>query len=71
MDTCGTCCKEHQTSECNSKDKTYCISCKSEEHASWERSCPEFRRHCTQFDKKFLEDDLPYFPMNEEWKLAT
>ena len=41
-DTCRTCGEEHRTNECINKDKTFCISCKSNSHASWDRECPEF-----------------------------
>ena len=41
-DTCGTCGEEHRTNECVNKDKTFCVSCKSNSHASWDRECPEF-----------------------------
>ena len=66
-DTCGTCGEEHRTSECNSKGKTYCVSCKSNAHASWDRDCPEFRRRCDQFDENYPENSLPYFPTEESW----
>ena len=68
-DTCGTCGEEHRTSECGNKEKTYCVSCKSNTHTSWDRECPEFRRRCDQFDKNYPENNLPYFPSEERWML--
>ena len=68
-DTCGTCGEEHRTSECGNKEKTYCVSCKSNTHASWDRECPEFRRRCDQFDENYPENNLPYFPSEERWTL--
>ena len=68
-DTCGTCGEEHRTSECDNKDKTFCVSCKSNSHASWDRDCPEFRRRCDQFDENYPENNLPYFPSEESWTL--
>ena len=45
-DTCGTCGEEHRTSECNNREKTFCILCKSNMHASWDRECPKFKKRC-------------------------
>ena len=67
VDTCGTCREEHRTSECDSKEKTYCVSCKSNTHSSWDRTCPEFRRRCKQYDENYPENSLPYFPSEESW----
>ena len=69
-DTCGTCGGDHRTNVCNSKEKTYCVSCKSDDHPSWDRDCPEFRRRCAQFDENYPENNLPYFPSSEEWTLT-
>jgi hypothetical protein len=70
IDTCGTCGGEHRSNECSSKEKTYCISCKSNMHASWDRDCPEFRRRCGQYDENYPENSLPYFPTSEDWTLT-
>ena len=70
VDTCGTCGEERRTSECSNKDKTYCVSCKSNSHASWDRECPEFRRRCDQYDENFPENSLPYYPTEETWTLS-
>lgn len=70
VDTCGTCGAEHKTRDCSTRDKTYCVSCKNHTHASWDRECPEFLRRCAQFDENYPENDLPYFPTEEEWTLT-
>lgn len=69
IDTCGTCGEEHRTSECSNKEKTFCVSCRSNTHASWDRECPEFRRRCDQFDENYPENNLPYLPSEEGWTL--
>ena len=69
-DLCGTCGDEHRTNACTNRDKKHCVSCKSDEHASWDRECPVFRRRCDQFDENFPENNLPYFPTEEEWTLT-
>lgn len=70
VNTCGTCRGNHRTNECTVKDKTYCASCKSEDHASWSRECPEFQRRCAQFDENYPENNLPYFPTDDDWSLT-
>lgn len=45
-DTCGTCRDQHGTTACNAFRTTRCISCNSNQHASWSRACPEFKRRC-------------------------
>ena len=62
-DVCGTCRGKHCTSGCQNKDKRWCITCKSSDHASWDRSCPEFSRRCYLVDKRNPENSMPYFPM--------
>ena len=64
------CGEEHRTSNCDNKEKTYCVSCKSNTHASWDRECPEFRKRCDQFDENYPENNLPYFPSEESWTLT-
>jgi hypothetical protein len=68
--TCGTCGGEHRTNECTSRGKVYCVACRSDAHASWDRDCPEFRRRCEQFDENYPENSLPYFPTEEDWTLT-
>lgn len=66
---CGTCGEEHRTDQCTNKDKTFCVSCKTDAHPSWDRDCPEFRRRCGQYDDNYPKNSLPYFPTEEEWTL--
>jgi hypothetical protein len=68
-DTCGTCGGEHATRDCEESDKRYCISCRSNDHASWDRACPEFQRKSAQFDEMHPENALTYFPTEESWTL--
>ena len=67
QDTCGTCGKNHRTNECNSYKTHYCVSCKSDNHASWDRNCPEFENRCAGIDAKLPENSMPYFPTDETW----
>jgi hypothetical protein len=56
--------------ECQVCKKMYCVSCKLNAHASWDRNCPKFLRRCAQYDKNYPENNLPYFPTNEDWTLT-
>ena len=71
VDTCGTCGENHVTSECTESEKRYCVACKATDHASWDRSCPEFRRKSAHFDELHPENALTYFPTEESWTLIA
>ncbi|KAG1854753.1 hypothetical protein C8R48DRAFT_660903 [Suillus tomentosus] len=66
-DTCANCAEEHRTSECTNKDLTRCVSCKTDDHASWARTCPELERRCTDLDSRDQGNTMPYYPTNEDW----
>ena len=70
MDTCGTCSNNHHTGDCTNKGKIYLASCKTEEHTSWDRKCPEFKRHCEDYNRKYPENNFIYFPAPQEWTLT-
>jgi hypothetical protein len=70
-DTCGTCGGEHQTCSYNTTDKIHCVSCKTNTHISWDRNCPEFIQRCVLHNEKHLENNLIFFPMEEDWTLAV
>ena len=70
-DTCGTCGENHITKDCVDKGKRFCVACKSTDHASWDRSCPEFQRKIVQFDEIHPENALTYFPTEENWTLTA
>ncbi|KAG2037955.1 hypothetical protein BDR03DRAFT_813926, partial [Suillus americanus] len=61
QDICGTCRKNHCTNECNAYRTFHCISCNSNDHASWNRNCPEFENRCAGIDAKHPENSMPYF----------
>jgi len=66
-DTCGTCGGEHRTNSCTDPSKRYCVACKANTHASWDRNCPEFKKKCVWFDEKHPENAIRYFPTEDEW----
>jgi hypothetical protein len=71
IDTCGTCGEDHGTRECVKEGKRYCVACRTNDHASWDRSCPEFQRKSAQFDEMHPENALTYFPTEESWTLTA
>jgi hypothetical protein len=67
VSTCGTCGGEHRTSDCDEAGKRYCVSCRSDAHASWDRNCPEFLKRCSWYDERHPDNSLRYFPTDESW----
>ena len=53
--------------ECQSRGKLWCISCQANNHASWDRNCPGFKRRCYMMDKQNPENSMLYFPMEQDW----
>jgi hypothetical protein len=70
-DTCGTCGGQHKTNECKTNNKKYCVSCRTDTHASWDRNCPEFLRKCDEYSKFHPENNLVYFPTDENWTTTS
>ena len=66
-DVCANCAGEHRTSSCTEKHKKHCVSCDTNDHASWDRQCPEFRRKCESLDDHYPENTMPYFQTDEPW----
>ena len=70
-DTCGTCGGQHKSNECKAMNTKYCVSCKTDTHASWDHNCPEFARKCDEYSNFHPENNLIYFPTDEDWTLTT
>jgi len=66
-DTCSTCRGKHCTNTCQNRRTLWCITCKSADHASWDRNCPKFSRCCYKMDKRNPKNNMPYFPTEQEW----
>jgi hypothetical protein len=67
LDICGTCGNNHRTSMCSAYHTTRCVNCRSQQHTSWSRACPEFARRCKDIDDKYPENRMPYFPTEHIW----
>ncbi|KAF8260752.1 hypothetical protein EI94DRAFT_1609832 [Lactarius quietus] len=70
-DTCGTCSGQHRMKECKVEGKQYCVSCRSDDHASWDCNCPEFIRKCNKYSMFHPENHLVCFPTEEDWMLTA
>ena len=67
-DTCSTCGgNNHWTKDCNNKEKRHCVSCNTNDHASWSRTCPTFLKKCDELDRRMPENNLPFYPASEPW----
>ncbi|KAF8997516.1 hypothetical protein BDQ17DRAFT_1172144, partial [Cyathus striatus] len=66
-DTCATCGGNHRSSSCSTTNKTWCISCASLTHCSWDRGCSVFRTKCWEMEKCNPEAHLPYYPTKEAY----
>jgi hypothetical protein len=69
-DTCRTCGGQHKTKDCTVANRRHCVSCRSDTHTSWDRNCPEFLRKCDEYSGFHPENNLLYFPTDEDWTLT-
>jgi len=70
-DTYSTCREAHYTTHCKNLEKKHCASCNTDIYTSWDRNCSEFIRRSKIFDEKHPENNMVYFPTNEDWTLTT
>lgn len=71
IEVCGNCSNNHRTNECPNPHIRRCASCKSSDHASWDRGCPEFVKRLSDFNKRNPENSLHFFPTTETWTWST
>ena len=65
-DTCDSCAGEHRSSSCLFNERR-CVSCKTDNHASWSRSCPTFLRKTEEYNARNPENSLQFFPTTDPW----
>ncbi|PPR05017.1 hypothetical protein CVT24_010210 [Panaeolus cyanescens] len=68
-ETCGTCGAAHPTRGCKKLSTPWCVSCKSNNHSSWDRECPVFIAESRKLVRN-NENDYIYFPTEEPWTWA-
>ena len=66
-DRCGNCTKNHRTSDCPTPLTRACVSCKTDDHASWSRDCPTFIKKQNDFNDRNPENALQYIPTADPW----
>ena len=69
--TCSNCTGTHKTVLCLHLHVTRCVSCKSDEHASWSWQCPNFLKRVAEFKECNPESLLPYFSTVDPWTWTT
>jgi hypothetical protein len=67
QDRCGNCTKNHRTSDCPTPLTRACVSCKTDDHASWSRECPTFVKKQNEFNDRNPENTLQYIPTADPW----
>ena len=66
-DKCGNCAKKHRTNDCQTPLEKSCVSCKTNDHASWSRECPTFLRKLSDLNDRNPENALQYIPTADPW----
>jgi hypothetical protein len=66
-DRCGNCAEDHRTDQCPHPHRTRCVSCDSDDHASWNRRCPTYLRKVSDCDSRNPENLLQFFLTTESW----
>ena len=65
-DKCGNCAGDHRTTHCSSSE-CKCVSCNTNEHASWSCNCPTFIKKTEEFNSRNPENSHQYFPTAKSW----
>jgi len=63
--------RQTQTKDCIEEQKRFCVSCRTDKHASWDHNFPEFIRKCREYNRFHPKNKLVYFPTDKEWMLIT
>jgi hypothetical protein len=69
-DKCGNCAGLHRTSSCQVNERA-CVSCKTDDHASWSRTCPAFTKRIAEFDVRNPDNSLQFFPTADAWTWSS
>ena len=65
IDKCSSCGKDHKSEKCSHTRSKWCVSCKSNDHASWSRECLVFLRKMDELNTRHLENLMPFFPTDD------
>ena len=66
-DICGTCGKNHKTSDCLIREESQfrCANCNVAGHATWDRECPVFLEQRRRMEARHPENGLRFFPTSD------
>ena len=67
---CGNCSENHRTSNCLTPERR-CVSCGTNDHASWSRTCPTFLNKADEFNKRNPNNSMQIFPTADPWTWTT
>ena len=70
-DKCGNCALNHRTSQCPAPHHHRCVSCNTDDHASWSRRCPVYLKKVSDSNSRNPENLLHFFPTSEPWTWTT
>ncbi|KAG2049732.1 hypothetical protein BDR06DRAFT_836393, partial [Suillus hirtellus] len=69
-DICGTCTKNHRTSDCtitsSEMEQQHCKNCDQSGHAAWSRECPKFAERSAKLLEQVEEAQYKYFPVEND-----
>ena len=64
---CAKCAGVHSTDTCTNDRSTFrCTNCWGQ-HPSFDRDCPSFWEKCQQIDSKCPENQLAFYPTDDQW----
>ena len=67
VDKCSNCAEDHRTIQCPDPRRQRCVSCRTDDHASWSRACPTYSRKVAECNARNPENLLHFFPTPEPW----
>ena len=69
-DKCGNCAEHHRTTNCLSTARR-CVSCRTDDHASWSRECPTFLKKMGEYNSRNPDNTMQFFPTADPWSWFT
>ncbi|KAG9108213.1 hypothetical protein FRC07_008506 [Ceratobasidium sp. 392] len=65
-DACSQCGHNHRSDACPAPEKTFCVSCGTYDHASWDRQCPTFSAERIKLNVEHPENRRKFFDPNRK-----
>jgi hypothetical protein len=64
---CGTCLGQHNATECNDRQNTFCKTCKTLGHPTWDTKCPGYYAECESFATRVPDNLYKYYLTRQQW----